>query len=207
MQRADATTVKPIEAPTDPDPLNRLVKVLEAEGFQPLHEDESWQAFGERVYRRQEKVLFASGDTVFLIIEAPALSDKVIRQAVESLSNLFRARGGTDKALSVLQSNTVYVCFVTRNELPVSINLARHINVAGGSVLIPVVIVPEINQVVYPMAEERVGTVTPRIEYLQYVLGERFERANIHKNTIQTMYVSGAIALLVIGGIVLSMFI
>lgn len=204
MQRAKS--VKPIESPADSDPVSRLIGVLESEGFEPLHEQEEWQAFGERVYRRSEKVVFANGETVFLLIHADTLSDKVVSQAIESLSNLFRARKKVDKALAPLQSNTVYVCFVAKNELPVGANLSRHISTAGGSVLIPVIIVPEINQVVYPTVDEKVGTLGPRIEYLQYVLGERFTPANIHKNTVQTMYVTMAIALIVVVMIAVASF-
>ena len=205
MQRVK--TSRPTESPADPDPLSRLVGVLRDEGFESLHEDEEWQAFGEKVYRRREKVGFADGETVFLIIDSPALNDKIIGQAMESLTNLFRARNSKDKALSVLQSNTVYVCFVTRDEMPIGANLNRHVQAAGGSVLIPVIIVPEINQVVYPSIDETIGSIGPRIEYLQFVLGERFDPANIHKNTVQTMYISGAILLLVIVGILLSVVI
>jgi hypothetical protein len=196
MQRAKS--VKPTESPADSDPLTRLVHVLGQEGFENLNEDENWQAFGERVYRRKEKVLFAEGETVFLLIDADQLSDKVVSQSIESLSNLFRARKSVDKVLAPLQSNTVYVCFVAKNEIPISANLSRHISTVGGSVLIPVIIVPEINQVVYPTIEEKVGTLTPRMEYLQYVLGERFEPANIHRNTIQTMYITMAIAAIIV---------
>lgn len=204
MQRAKSVT--PIESPADSDPVSRLVAVLQNENFAALHEDEEWQAFGERVYRRKEKVLFVEGETIFLLIDADQLSDKVVGQAVASVSNLFRARKGVDRILSPLQSNTIYVCFVAKNEIPISANLSKHVSTAGGSVLIPVIIVPEINQVVYPNVEEKVGTLTPRIEYLQYVLGERFEPANIHRNTIQTMYVTMAIIAIVVIMIIAASF-
>lgn len=201
---ARAKSVKPLESPGDPDPLSRLISVLEREGFASMHDDESWSAFGEKVYRRSEKVLFASGETVFLLIEHPDITDKIIRQAMDSLTNLFRARSGKDKALSVFQTNTVYVCFVSRNEMPMSPSLDRYISSAGGSILVPVIIVPEINQVVYPSVEEKVGTVKPRIEYLQYLLGERFEPVDLHRQTVRTFYVSLVIAGIVVLAVLIS---
>jgi hypothetical protein len=141
---------------------------------------------------------------VFLLIEHPDITDKIIRQAMDSLTNLFRARSGKDKALSVFQTNTVYVCFVSRNEMPMSPSLDRYISSAGGSILVPVIIVPEINQVVYPSVEEKVGTVKPRIEYLQYLLGERFEPVDLHRQTVRTFYVSLVIAGIVVLAVLIS---
>ena len=63
----------------------------------------------------------------------------------------------------------------------------------GGATFIPVILVPEINQALYPMLEEGVGTVRPRIDYLQYLLGERREAVNMHRTTVQAFYVSIAV--------------
>ena len=64
---------------------------------------------------------------------------------------------------------------------------------------IPVVFVPEINQVVYPDVEEKVGSIAPRIEYLKFLLGERREPVNMHRSTLQAMWVSmGVLAVLLI---------
>jgi hypothetical protein len=68
-----------------------------------------------------------------------------------------------------------------------------------GATFIPVILVPEINQVVYPDVEEKVGTITPRIEYLKYLLGERRETVNMHRPTLQAMWVSlGVLVVLLI---------
>ena len=202
---AQARTHIPAESPSDSDPLSRLISVLTEEGFASMHDDEDWSAFGEKVYRREEKVVFARGETVFIFIDHPTVNDKIMRQAVDGLTNLFRARSGKDKALSVFQTRTVYVCFVSRTEMPMSTAIEKYITSAGGAVLIPVIIVPEINQVVYPAVDEIVGSIKPRIEYLQYLLGEKFENVNIHKQTVQTFYVSIAIVVIVVLGILLSL--
>lgn len=195
-------SVKPVESTADSDPLSRLLEALEREGFISTQDDEEWKSFGEKVYRRSEKILFATGETIFLLIDFPSVSDKIVAQAVESLGNLFRARTNRDKLLSPLQSNTVYVCIVARNEIPMSLNLNRHISSMGGSVLIPVVIVPEINQVLYPSVEEKVGSTKPRIEYLQYLLGERFDHVGLHRSTVQTIYITLGIVVLIVCAIV-----
>ena len=65
-------------------------------------------------------------------------------------------------------------------------------------------IVPEINQVLYPNVEENIGTYRPRIEYLQYLLGERRETVNMHKQTIQAFYVSVAVVVFLIVALALS---
>ena len=61
-----------------------------------------------------------------------------------------------------------------------------------------VVIVPEINQVIYPDVEEKVGTFRPRIEYLQYLLGERRTNVNMHKPTMQAMWISLAVLVVLV---------
>ncbi|HVT01924.1 MAG TPA: hypothetical protein VHL58_00950 [Thermoanaerobaculia bacterium] len=199
-------TVKPVESPVDSDPVSRLIQVLGQEGFTPVHDEEEAKISGERIYRRSEKVLFAEGETQFHFINYPTVSDKVLGQAMKSIGNLFRARTGGQKALSVLQTRTVYVCIVAHSEAPHNENLTRHIWTKGGAVLIPVIIVPEINQVVYPSVETKVGTVKPRVEYLQYLLGERREAVDIHQGTIKTFYISlGFVGLLVLAAVV-SMF-
>lgn len=197
-------SVKPLESPADSDPLTRLIAVLQNEGFEGLHDDDEWAAFGEKVYRRSEHILFARGETIFVLIDFPSVSDKVVGQAVESLGNLFRARTGRDKLLAPLQATTVFVTIVSRNEIPMTLNLGKHITSAGGAVMIPVIIIPEINQVLYPTSDEIVGSTRPRIEYLQYLLGERSETVAMHRGTVQTMYITGAIGLLVLIAVIFS---
>lgn len=187
-------SVRPPESPGDPDPVSRLCAALAQEGF--TSDDDALE--GERRYRRPERVLFAGGETVFILIDCPQVSPKILSQAMDSLANLFRARG-RERAFTVLQTTTVYVCFVARSDSPHNESLGRYITSTGGAVLIPVILVPDINQVVYPAVEEKVGTLRPRIEYLQYLLHERREPVNIHEQTIRTVYIFlGIVAILVI---------
>lgn len=196
--------VRPPEAPADPDPVSRLIRVLESEGFKAIHEEEEWSAYGERVYHRAERVSFVQGETVFVLIDFPHLNEKVLGQAVEGITHLFRARKKTDKALSVFQPTTVYVCIVARSESPHTASLNRFISTAGGAVIIPVILIPEINQVVYPSVDEKFGTVLPRIEFLQYVLGERKEAVEIHSKTIRAFYASIAVVAALVIGMILT---
>lgn len=183
-------TVRPTESPEDPDPVSRLKGVLSREGFSPVHEQEDWQAFGEEVYHRSEKVLFAKGETVILLIDCPELDDRILSQAVDGMTNLFRARSRRQKALSVFQTTTIYVCIIARSGTPHHASLSRFITTAGGAVLIPVVMVPDINQVSYPKVDKKVSAVRPRIDYFRYLLGERRETVSIHQQTIRTFWTS-----------------
>jgi hypothetical protein len=97
------------------------------------------------------------------------------------------------KALSVLQSTTVYHCLVADGDQPHNDPLTNYVTRSGGATFIPVVLVPDINQVIYPDVEEKVASVRPRIEYLQYLLGERRENVNMHRTTIQAFYISLAV--------------
>lgn len=201
MQRA----VKPPESPTDSDPVTRLLGVLEREGFRSMSEDDGGlAALGERVYHRAEKVSFVRGETVFVLIDFPALTEKVLSQAMDGITNLFKAKRRADKALSFFQPTTVYVCIIARSESPHTASLNRYISTAGGAIIIPVIVIPDINQVVYPSVEEKVGgTVRPRVEFLQYVLGERREAVEIHQKTVRTFYVSLAfVSVLLIAAVV-----
>jgi hypothetical protein len=69
-----------------------------------------------------------------------------------------------------------------------------------------VIIVPDINQVIYPNLEEKVASVRPRVEYLQYLLGERREMVDMHRATKQAMWVSLAVVLVLLLTIAVSMF-
>lgn len=193
----------PVPLVGEQDPVQRLIDALRREGFEPLTEDDE---HGERIYRREERVLFASGETVFHLIDFPKVDQKTLEQAVETIANLYRARGAGQKVLSVFQTRTVYVCVVARSDSPHYESLGRHVTIAGGAILIPVVIVPDINQVVYPVVtgERRSGTIQPRIEYLQYLLGERREAAPMHRQTIRTFWFSAAIIGVLVLGIILS---
>ncbi|HVT45631.1 MAG TPA: hypothetical protein VMT00_14725 [Thermoanaerobaculia bacterium] len=182
-------TLTSIEQSGKTDPVTRLIEALQREGFTPLAEDEDWRTYGERVYHRSEQISFIRGETVFVLIDFPNLDDRILRSAVDGITELFRAKSRRDRAFSVLQATTVYVCIIARTESPHNDRLTRYLSAVGGSVIIPVVIVPEINQVVYPMTDEgRIGSIRPRIEYLQYLLGERRSAVPIHRHTVRTLY-------------------
>lgn len=198
------TAKKPIESPDEPNPLNRLISSLEEEGFSEFGEDDDWSALGERVWHRPEKVLFATGETVFVIIEQPEISPKIIDQAVEGITQLFRARTGGRRALSVLQTTTVYVVLSGESGAPHPGKMDDYIAVAGGVVVIPVVMIPEINLVRYPnVSDLRKGNpVRVRVEYLRYMLRERSEAVSIHRGTVSTFWlVVGAVVLLAVAAV------
>ena len=190
---------KPLESPSDSDPVTRLMERLREEGFTTDQSDEDWEKFGEIIFQRDEKISFASGETVFIFTRVPDLNERILRQTTESVVNTYKAKKPFEKALSVLQSTTVYHCLVAAGDQPQTNLLAPFITRMGGATVIPVIIVPEINQVVYPDVEEKVGSVRPRVEYLQYLIGERRETVDMHRQTIQAFYISlGVVALLVI---------
>lgn len=200
------TTTVPLESSADSDPVLRLVNVLVAEGFTPDTDEQEWQTYGERIYRREEKISLARGETIFILTEVPDINEKIIRQAVESVSNTYRAKSPSQKALSVLQSTTVYLCLISRSETPYGETLNDYITRQGGATIIPIIILPEINQVLYPNLEEKVGSIRPRVEYFQYLLGERRTTVNMHRQTVQAFYVSAALLLLLIVAVGFSLF-
>jgi len=197
---------KPPESPADSDPASRLMARLTEEGFTTDLTDEDWRRYGEIIFRRPEKISFASGETVFIFTRVPDLNERILRQTSESVVNTYKARGIGGKALSVLQSTTVYHCLVTGGDQPHNDLLTGYVTRAGGATFIPVVIVPEINQVIYPDLEEKVASVRPRVEYLQYLLGERREMVDMHRSTVQAMWVSLGVVLVLLLSIVVSFF-
>ena len=200
------TTTVPLESSADSDPVLRLVSVLAAEGFTTDTDEQEWRTYGERIYRREEKISLARGETIFILTEVPEIHEKIIRQAVESVSHTYRAKSASQKALSVLQSTTVYLCLISRSETPYGETLNDYITRQGGATIIPIIILPEINQVLYPNLEEKVGWIRPRIEYFQYLLGERRTTVNMHRQTVQAFYVSAAVLLLLIVAVGFSLF-
>jgi hypothetical protein len=58
--------------------------------------------------------------------------------------------------------------------------------------------------VLYPVLEEKVGSIRPRVQYLQYLLGERREPVNMHRMTVQAFYISVAVVILLLIAIGLS---
>lgn len=169
----------------------------------PLHGDEEDPDVSERVFHRTDRVSFIEGETVFVLIDFPVLTERVLSQAIEGQTNLYRAKRGADKALSVFQPTTVFVCIVARDGSPHNASLNRYVQNTGGAIVIPVVIVPEINQVSYPTVDDRsIGPLSSRLQFLQYILGERKEAVNLHRNTLRTFYASLAfVALLLIAAL------
>ncbi len=195
---------KPIESPAGSDPVLRLMARLVEEGFTTEQGPESWDEYGETIYRRVEKLPLTTGETIFIFTRVPDVNERMLRQTSDSVVNTYGARKITDKALSVLQSTTVYHCLVCTSDSPHNESLNDYIKRSSGATFIPVVIVPGINEVLYPNLEEKVGVLKPRVEYLQYLLGERRETVNMHKPTIQAMWVSVAVLLVLLIAIVFS---
>jgi hypothetical protein len=204
MQKLKAE--KPPESPTDSDPASRLMARLLEEGFATEQTEEDWQNDGEIIFRRAEKISFAAGETVFIFTRVHDLNERILRQTSESVVNAYKARDMAGKALSVLQSTTVYHCLVADGDQPHNDLLTGYVTRAGGATFIPVIIVPEINQVIYPDLEEKVASVRPRVEYLQYLLGERREPVDMHRPTVQAMWVSLAVVVVLLLAIVVSLF-
>jgi hypothetical protein len=177
---------------------------LADEGFTTEQGPEWWDEYGEVIYRRGEKLPLTSGETVFIFTRIPDLNERILRQTSESVVQTYSAKDVGGKVLSVLQSTTVYHCLVCTSDQPHNEPLTDYISRTGGATFIPVVIVPGINEVLYPNVEDKVGVIRPRIEYLQYLLGERRETVNMHKPTIQAMWVSVGVIALVLLAIVFS---
>src|SRR5215212_552123 len=183
---------KPIESPEGSDPVLRLMDRLAEEGFTTEQGPEWWDEYGEIIFRRPEKLPLTKGETVFIFTRLPELNERVLRQTSESVVHTYGAKRFTDKALSVLQATTVFHCLVTTDDSPQSAPLSDYITRTGGATFIPVIMVPAINEVQYPNVEDKVGVINPRVEYLQYLLGERRETVNMHRTTVQAMWVSAA---------------
>jgi hypothetical protein len=196
---------KPPESPAGSDPAGRLMARLVEEGFTTDLSDEDWRNYGEIIYRRAEKISFAAGETIFIFTRVRDLNERILHQTSESVVNAYKARGIAGKALSVLQSMTVYHCLVAEGDQPHNDLLTGYVTRAGGATFIPVIIVPEINQVIYPNLEEKVASVRPRIEYLQHLLGERRETVDMHRPTIHAMWISLAVIVVLLLAIVVSM--
>src|SRR5688500_14357828 len=103
---------KPIESPEGSDPVLRLMDRLAEEGFTTEQGPDSWEEYGEVIYRRAEKLPLASGETVFIFTRIPDLNERILRQTSDSVVHTYGAKNVLQKALSVLQSTTVYHCLV-----------------------------------------------------------------------------------------------
>ena len=109
---------KPTESPARSDPVTRLMERLRQEGFTTDQNEEDWTSFGEIIFRRDEKISVASGETVFIFTRVTDLNERILRQTAESVVNTYKAKKPVDKALSVLQSTTVYHCLVATGDQP-----------------------------------------------------------------------------------------
>ncbi|HEY4640333.1 MAG TPA: hypothetical protein VII75_03240 [Thermoanaerobaculia bacterium] len=196
---------KPPESPADSDPASRLMARLVEEGFTTDLTEEDWRSYGEIIYRRAEKISFAEGETIFIFTRVHDLNERILRQTSDSVVNSYKARSVSGKALSVLQSTTVYHCLVADGDQPHNDLLTGYVTRAGGATFIPVIIVPDINQVIYPDLEEKVASVRPRIEYLQYLLGERRETVDMHRPTVHAMWISLGVVLVLLLAIAVSL--
>ena len=58
---------RPPESPADSDPARRLMARLTEEGFTTESSEEDWRSYGEIIFRRAEKISFASGETTFIV--------------------------------------------------------------------------------------------------------------------------------------------
>ncbi len=195
---------KPLESPEGSDPVLRLMARLAEEGFTTEQGPEWWDEYGETIYRRDEKLPFTGGETFFIFTRVPDVNERILRQTSDSVVHTYGARNVGQKALSVLQSTTVYHCLVCTADNPHNEPLAEYIARTGGATFIPVVIVPGINEVLYPNLEEKIGVIRPRVEYLQYLLGERRETVDMHKPTIQAMWISAAVVLVLLVAVIFS---
>ena len=196
---------KPTESPEGSDPVLRLMTRLADEGFTTEQGPEWWDEYGEIIYRREVKLPLTSGETVFIFTRVPDINERILRQTSDSVVHTYGAKGLLQKALSVLQSTTVYRCLVCTNDIPHNEPLSNYIARRFGATFIPVVMVPGINEVLYPNLEERIGVVRPRVEYLQYLLGERRDPVDMHKPTVQALWVSVAVVAVMLIAIVFSL--
>jgi len=189
---------KPIESPAGTDPVGRLIERLGEEGFTTDQNPDDWQNFGEIIYSRPERISIARGETIFIFTRVPELNERILRQTADSVVNTYRARHPMQKALSVLQSTTVYHCLVVAGDQPRNEPLTDYVTRRGGATFIPVVFVPDINEVLYPDVEEKVASIRPRVEYLQYLISERRETVDMHRMTRQAFYISIAVVALIL---------
>jgi hypothetical protein len=196
---------KPIESPEGSDPVLRLMDRLAEEGFKTEQGPEWWDEYGEVIYRRPEELPLTKGETVFIFTRLAELNERVLRQTSESVVHTYGAKDIAGMALSVLQATTVYHCLVTTDDTPQKAPLSEYISRTGGATFIPVIMVPAINEVQYPDLEDKVGVIKPRIEYLQYLLGERREPVNMHRTTVQALWVSVAVVIVLLLAVVASL--
>ena len=112
---------KPPESPEGVDCVVRLMQRLREEGFSSdVSPDEGWQDHFEVIYQRDEKISFASGETVVIFTKIPELNERILRQTSESVVNLYRAKKPIDKNQGFLnvRSGRGFPCGDVRRSLP-----------------------------------------------------------------------------------------
>src|SRR5690349_9065123 len=102
MQTLKAET--PVESPVRADPVQRLMNRLAEERFRTDQSLDEWDEFGEIIFRRDEKISFAEGETVFIFTRVDELDERILKQTSESVVHTYKAKNIAQKALSVLQS-------------------------------------------------------------------------------------------------------
>ena len=137
---------KPIESPAGTDPVLRLISRLAEEGFTTEQGPEWWDEYGEIIYRRAEKLPMTSGETIFIFTRIPEVNERILRQTSEAVVQAYTAKSIAQKALTVLQSTTVYHCLVSSSDEPHNESLTEYITRSGGATFIPVVIVPDLGK-------------------------------------------------------------
>src|SRR2546428_4641168 len=111
---------KPIESPAGSEPVTRLIGRLREEGFSTEQRLSELDELGEIIFRRPERIFFASGQTVFIFTKVPDVNERILRQSSDFVVNTYKAKDPIGKALAVLQATTVYHCLVCTSERPYS---------------------------------------------------------------------------------------
>src|ERR1700737_1553210 len=132
---------KPTESPAGTDPVPRLMGRLADEGFTTDQSLDDWAKFGEIIYARPEKIFIAQGETIFIFTRVPELNERILRQTGARVAKNSRPRGPNKKALSVLESTTVYHCLVAEGHQPHNDLLTNFVTRSGGATFIPVIVV------------------------------------------------------------------
>src|SRR5690349_8363776 len=116
---------------TTTDVVSRLMEQLRAENFSTDQDVAEWEKYGEIIFRRPEQISFATGETVFIFTRIPELNERVLRQTSDSVVNTYKAKTVQEKALSVLQSTTVFHCLVCETDQPYSEMLDEYVTRSG----------------------------------------------------------------------------
>ncbi len=187
---------KPIESPEGSDPVLRLMDRLAEEGFTTEQGPEWWDEYGEIIYRRPEKLPLTKGETVFIFTRVPDLNERMLRQTSESVVQTYGAKTPCRKRCRSCRPRRSITAWSTTSDVPHNETAHRLHHPHRRRDVHPRDDRPRHQPGVYPNLEDKVGVINPRVEYLQYLLGERRETVNMHRPTVQAMWV--AVAVLVV---------